>query len=548
MDRTDRIAEAIDASEPTATPGMVQRVLGIDLSRREFLRRSGGGVIAASGASALLTAVASRPVGAQDGPAIVPGGTLRAALTGEPDTLDPATSTIYTGAQVYDNIFSKLIDIDERNELYGILATSWEQTSPTTWVFDLVEGVTFHNGEPFTSADVVYTFQRILDPATASGYTPLFDAIDTIEATTPARVTFTLKTPFGPFLTNLANNGQIVNQKAIESTDPARDPVGTGPFRFVEWVQGDHVTLERNPDYFRDGRPYLDGVEFRFLPVDQSRIESLRSGELDWVDAVPLQQLTSLSADPAFTYVTSPTAGIPDFLALNTTKPPFDDPNVRAAIALAVDRTQIRDIAYFGAGEVGSMEVPSGSPWFGGADPYAAGPDIEAAKAKLAEAGVSGTLTVSYLGLPQYPELLKTGEVVREQLKAIGVDLVIEPVDVSVWFDRFVNGDYEITSAYQERTLDPDNFYALVLRSGGSINTTGYSDPAFDALVEQARTETDEAVRKDLYEQVRAQVWTDNPLVFAHYETINYLMTANVAGSTVNPTLGLRLEDVGFTS
>lgn len=535
--------------EPTRIDGAVRRIGAAELTRRAFLRRTGGGILAASSAATLASAVAPRVVGAQSpaAPAIVPGGTLRAALTGEPDTLDPATSTIYTGAQVYDNIFSKLIDIDENNQVHGVLATSWEQTSPTTWVFDLQEGVTFHNGEPFTSADVVYTFQRILDPATASGYTPLFDVIESIEATSPTQVTFTLKSPFGPFLTNIANNGQIVNQKAIESADPARNPVGTGPFRFVEWVQGDHVTLEKNPDYFKPGLPYLDGVVFRFLPVDQSRIESLRAGELDWVDAVPLQQLSSLASDPAFRYVTSPTAGIPDFLALNTTKPPFDDPNIRAAIALAVDRTQIRDIAYFGAGEVGSMEVPSGSPWFGGADPYAGGPDIEAAKAKLAEAGITGPITINYLGLPQYPELLKTGEVVREQLKAIGIDMVIEPVDVGVWFTRFVEGDYEITSAYQERTLDPDNFYALVLRSGGSINTTGYSDPDFDGLVEQARTETDEATRKGLYEQIRAKVWEDNPLVFAHYETINYLMNANVAGSTVNPTLELRLENVGFT-
>jgi len=534
---------------PNRMPEALRRLIGTELTRRDFLGRSGATIAAASSAAGLLAAVAARPVGAQSpvAPAIVPGGILRAALTGEPDTLDPATSTIYTGAQVYDNIFSKLIDIDERNQFYGVLATAWKQTSPTTWVFDLRDGVTFHNGEPFTSADVVYTFERILDPATASGYSPLFDVIDTVEATSPTQVTFTLKSPFGPFLTNVANNGQIVNQKAVEAADPAREPVGTGPFKFVEWVQGDHITLERNPGYFKDGRPYLDGVEFRFLPVDQSRIESLRAGELDWVDAVPLQQLSTLSTDPAFRYVTSPTAGIPDFLALNTAKAPFDDPNVRAAIALAVDKTQIRDIAYFGAGEVGSMEVPSGSPWFGGDDPYAAGPDVEAARAKLAEAGVTGTLTINYLGLPQYPELLKTGEVVREQLKAVGVDLVIEPVDVSVWFDRFVSGDYEMTSAYQERTLDPDNFYALVLRSGGSINTTGYSDPDFDALVEQARTETDEGTRKDLYEQIRAKVWADNPLVFAHYETINYLMNANVAGSTVNPTLELRLEDVGFT-
>jgi peptide/nickel transport system substrate-binding protein len=200
--------------------------------------------VAAVGASSLASALLASPVGAasrqpsgavaRSAAAPAPGGTLKAALTGEPDTLDPATSTIYTGAQVYDNIFSKLIDIDENNEFYGVLATAWSQADETTWVFDLAEGVTFHNGEPFTSADVVYTFNRILDPATASGYAPLYDAIDSIEATTPNQVTFKLKTPFGPFLSNLANNGEIVNQEAIESADPARNPVGTGPFKFVE--------------------------------------------------------------------------------------------------------------------------------------------------------------------------------------------------------------------------------------------------------------------------------------------------------------------------
>lgn len=502
------------------------------------------GAVAGFGAAVLvLTSFGSIAGVAAQTP--VPGGTLRAALTGEPDSLDPATSTIYTGAQVFDNIFEKLVNIDENNEFYGELATSWNQVDDTTWVFDLAEGVTFHNGEEFGPDDVVYTFNRILDPATASSYSPLFDAIESVEETGPNQVTFNLKTPFGPFLTNLANNGQIVNQTAIESQDPAREPVGTGPFKFVEWVQGDHVTLEKNPDYHVEGQPALDGVEFRFLLVDQSRIEGLRGGELDWVDAVPLPQLPALTQDPEFTYVTNPTAGIPDFLALNTAVPPFDDPAVRQAVRMAVDVNQIRDIAYSGAGELGFQEVPSGSSWF---DTEATLPerDVEGAKALLAEAGVTTPLTIEYLGLPQYPELLRTGEVVREQLKEVGIDMVIEPVDVSVWFDRFVNGDYQITSAYQERTVDPDNFYALVLRSGGLINTTAYSNPEFDALVDQARTSTDTEARKDLYQQIREIVAQDAPIVFAHYETINYLMRNNVCGSTVNPTLELRLELVSF--
>jgi peptide/nickel transport system substrate-binding protein len=522
-------------------------------SRRVFIQRAGLGVISVGALPAFLAACGSdaAKTGTAGGgatAAIKPGGTLVGALTGEPDTLDPATSAIYTGAQVYDNIFSKLIDIDTDGSFYGVLATKWTPTDATTWVFDLVTNAKFHNGETLTPDDVVYTFQRILDPATASPYSGLFDSIDTVTKSGAAQVTFKLKTAFGPFLTNLADNGQIVNKKAIEAGDPSRNPVGTGPFKFVEWVQGQKVTLAKNPDYFHTGKPAFDKVEMRFLLVDQGRIDGLRSGELQWIDAVPLAQLKSLSSGSDFTYVTSPTAGIPDFLAMNVTVAPFDKKEVRQAIAWALDRTAIRDVAYFGAGEVGVAEVPSGSTWYDGADVYAGGPNLDRAKALLKSAGIAGDLTIKYLGLPQYPELLKTGEVVRDQLKKIGITMDIEQVDVSVWFDRYTKGDYQITSAFQERSVDPDNFYSLVIKTGAGANAMKYSNTALDAKIDAARQETDAPKRKTMYAEIRRIVQDDAPLIFVHYETINYLMAKKVAGSTVNPTLGLRLENIGFTT
>jgi len=124
----------------------------------------------------------------------------------------------------------------------------------------------------------------------------------------------------------------------------------------------------------------------------------------------------------------------------------------------------------------------------------------------------------------------------------------IKQVDVSVWSNAFVKETYQITSAYQERTIDPDNFYALVIHTGGAINATGYSNPQCDKLIDQARTETDESTRFALYKQVRQIVFTDAPIVFAHYETINYLMQKKVVGSTVNPTLELGMQNIGFTA
>ncbi|MEW9531954.1 ABC transporter substrate-binding protein [Microbispora sp. NPDC049125] len=523
---------------------------GQGLPRRSFLQRAGLlglAVAGAGGASGLLSACSSSAstgtAGAASG-APKAGGVLKAALTGEPDSLDPAVSSVYTGAQVYDGIFSKLVDLAPDGTVIPRLATKWTPKDDKTWTFDLVDNAYFHNGEKFTGADVKYTFERILDPKTASAYAPLYAPIDAVEVVSPTQVVFHLKSSFGPFLTNLANNGEIVNQKAIESKDPARNPVGTGPFQFVEWVQGDHITLKKWDKYFRSGRPYLDEIDFRFLLVDQSRVDALSAGEINWADAVPLQQLPTLSKDPRFTYETSPVAGIPDFLAMNVAKAPFDKKEVRQAIAWAIDRKAIRQIAYFGSGEVGVEEVPSGSPWFDGADPYAAGPDIAKAKQLMAAAGYPDGLTIHYLGLPQYPELLKTGQIVADQLKQIGITMQIEQVDVSVWFDRYSKGDYEITSAYQERTIDPDNFYSLVVKTGGSINAMKYSNPKVDALIDQAASSTDTEARKKLYAQIRAIVRDDSPLIFVHYETLNYLMQKTVTGSVVNPTLELNLEDV----
>jgi peptide/nickel transport system substrate-binding protein len=531
---------------------LARSFLSGDLSRRSFLGRAAGFSAAALAATSLGAVLEACSKATSSGPGVastgtpVAGGTLQAALTGQPDTIDPATSTIYTGAQVYDNIFNKLIDLDASNNFYGQLATKWTAADGKTWVFDLVDNVTFHNGETFGPQDVVYTFQRILDPKTASSYAPLYNAIDTVEATGPTQVTFHLKTSFGPFLSNLANNGEIVNQKAIESKDPSRNAVGTGPFEFVEWVQDDHITLKKNDSYFLTGKPYLDGITFKFLNVDQSRVDALRSGDLNWSDAVPLQQLNTLKSDPSFNYVTSATAGIPDYIAMNTKQPPFDNKLVRQAVYAALDRDAIRQVAYFGAGESGIEEVPTGSSWFDGTALVT--PDADKAKSLLQQAGVTTPLQVEYLGLPQYPELLKTGEVIQQQLKPIGIDMTIKQVEVGVWFDAFVKGNYQITSAYQERTIDPDNFYALVVHSGGDINTTGYSNPQADQLIDQARTETDTQKRFALYQQLRQIVFDDSPIVFVHYETINYLMQKNVVGSTVNPTLELRMQDVGFVT
>ena len=474
----------------------------------------------------------------------VVGGALVAGITGQPDTMDPHKATIYSSLQVYDNIYSKLLNVDTNLNFVPALAASWTNPSPTEWLFELVQNAVFHNGERFTAADVKYTFARINDPATASPAATLFAPIQSVDVIDDYHVKFTLSGPFGPFLSHLAGSGQIVNQKAIEAVDPARNPVGTGPFKFVEWVTDDHLTVARWDQYFKPGQPYLDQIVFRGLPVDDTRMAALQSGEVNWVDAIPLQKVSQISSGDEYNYYTAATAGLPDFLVMNVTRPPFDNIKLRQAIAWATDRKAILQLAYSGVGEVATEEVATGSAWYSGSTTFNTAPDIAKATQLLAESGFDTKTPITYLGLPQYPELLRTGEILKDNLSKIGINLQIEQQEVTVWGQNLFARNYEITSAYASSMLDPDDFYHEILLSTSAGNYVGYSNPQMDQLAEAGRTETDFERRKAIYTQARALVDQDVPLTFVHYELLNYATAKNVMGTKIYPSMELRFEDV----
>lgn len=472
------------------------------------------------------------------------GGTLVAAITGQPDTLDPHKAGVYTSSQIIDNIFSKLIDVDEDLEFMPGLASSWTQTSDTEWEFVLIENAVFHNGEPLTSADVVFSFNRILDPATASPAASVFAPVTAIEPDGDYKVRFTLSAPYGPFLAHLASSGRILNEKAVSDADPARNPVGTGPFKFVEWVSDDHVTVERWDQYFEPDRPYLDQVIFRGMPVDEGRMTALQSGEIQWVDAIPLQRVESVRESGELNFYTASNAGLPDYVAMNCTAPPFDNLALRQAVAWAIDRNAILQLAYSGVGEVANQEVASGSAWATNVTFYDDAPDIDKAKQLLAESGFDTTQPITFLGLPQYPELLTSGEIIRENLAAIGIQMEIEQQEVTVWSQNFFTHNYQITSGYWSSILDPDQFYGQLMVSDSPSNVTGYNNPEMDELANAAREETDFEARKAIYDQCRNLINTEVPLTFVHYELLNYATVKAVQGTVILPSMELRFKDV----
>lgn len=520
-------------------------------SRRDFLRALGAAGAGAAFAGAIRPTIAgasgsgtsnSRLSRNQDTP--VQGGTLNVAITGQPDSMDPHKAGGYASLQIYDNIYSKLVYVDQDLNYQPGLAAKWTTTSPTEWVFELVQNAVFHNGEKFTSADVKYTFDRVLDPATASPSATRFSVIQSVEPVDDYTIKFTLKTPSGPFLASLAGFGQILNEKSVTAADPARNPVGTGPFKFVEWLTDDHLTLARWDQHYKEGKPYLDQIVIRGMGVDESRMAALQSGEVNWVDAIPLQKVAEVRDGGELNYYTAPVAGLPDYVAMNMTKPPFDNPKLRQAVAWAIDRNAILQLAYSGVGEVANEEVATGNAWNSGLTTFSAAPDLEKAKQLLAESGFDTKQAITYLGLPQYPELLRTGEILKDNLDAIGIKMDIEQQEVTVWINDFLGKNYQITSGYWSSILDPADFYDLVLFSSSPNNFCGYNNPEIDKLITDAHSETDFDKRKALYQQIRTTLNEDVPLTFVHYELLNYATATNVQGTQILPSMELRFEDV----
>ncbi len=516
------------------------------LSRREFvagLATAVGLLTAGSSATSALAAAERHADRVDERVAAKRGGTLKVAITGQPDQLDPGTDNTYASFQIFANVFDTLVNMDSKGHITPNLASKWRHLDAKTWEFDLVHNAVFHNGQPLTSKDVAYTINRILNPKTASPEQTTFNVIKQVQVVDKYTVRFHLKYPYGPLLTNLTNGAWIVNEKAITSLDPRQHPIGTGPFKFKEWVTNDHLTLVRHPHYWKAGLPYLNTIIIRGAPVDETRMAALKAGEFNWVDAVPLNDIKSLSKSKNPVLLQGTNGGNPDFLGMVVESGPFQNKKLRQAVAWAIDKKEILAVAYFGDGQVGSQEVGTHSPLYTSNDPYKNGPNLSKAQSLMKQSGL-GSVSFEYLGLPQYPELLKTGEIVKEQLSQIGLNMKITQLEVTVWIERLIKRQYEMTSIYAAGTVDPDPFYSTELTSTGADNFTGYKNPKVDALVVKARETASVSKRKALYGQIRSIIWDDCPYIFVHLEVLNYAFAPNVHGSKILPNFQLSFRDV----
>lgn len=473
------------------------------------------------------------------------GDVVVAGIAGEPDQLDPHSTTAYFSFQVLENVFDTLVQPDENLEMVPALAESWTTSEDQlTWTFTLREGVTWHDGSPFTADDVVYSFNRIIDEELANSWR--FSAVESVEATDESTVTITVSSPSPNLLANIGGfkGVAIVQQENVESGEIGTAPVGTGPFRVERYATGDSIELVANEDYW-DGAPAVAGVTFEFIPEPTTAVAALQAGEIHWTDNLPPQQVASLGSHDSLELGQ---VGSNDYwyLALNQDREPYDDVDVRRAISYAIDREAITEATMYGNATVNQTAIPESSRYYTPYDRYSH--DVEEARSLLEGAGVAeGDLTLDLMVASDYPETVQAAQIIESQLSEVGIAVEIRTLDFGTWLDEQGQGSYDMLMMGWLGNLDPDDFYFAQHHSEGANNFQGYSNPDVDALLEQGRVETDEDARKEIYDQVATQVADDASYIYLYNPDVVQAWSPQLEGYTVMANRAIRFKDVSLS-
>jgi peptide/nickel transport system substrate-binding protein len=507
--------------------------------RRTFLMGAGATVAAAASAP-LLAACGSgsaSPV-TSSGSKPIKGGKAVLAILDNPVDLDPADGQLYSSLEVYQNIFSELLEVDANYNFKPNLAASWTQEDASTWKFSLVDNAYFQNGEPVTAADVAYTINRMKTKSLGI-YLQFFDKVDVLDTHT-CRIH--LARPYGPMEATMASLVDITNQKAIESTNPKNNPIGCGPYKLEQWVKGSHVTLSRWDKYFKTGRPYLDQVTIQSVSDNTVRLTGLQTGQFDWIQAVPPQQVDSLMTSSGINH-TGGGPFLPYLVLLNTTAPPFNDVRIRQAVSWAVDRSEIVKLAFFGSAVEAAEAISPPNPFYSGVNPYQGGPNLDKAKALMKQAGAAN-LNVSFIVEQEVPEYTTMAQILQSQLAKIGINLHIQTVSSSEYFGILVGKKYGMAATYFSASLDPALAYYLLGYSTSAFNLSGLKSSQLDSLLNKFTFEADQSARKKVYPELVGAFADQAPFIFLANQQQRYWTKPTLHGAQPLPSLEIRAEDL----
>lgn len=467
---------------------------------------------------------------------------LVAAIAGEPDQLDPHNTSAYFSFQVLENVFDTLVQPDENLEMQPALAESWEVSEDQlTWTFTLREGVTFHDGSEFTAEDVVYSYNRIIEEELSNAYR--FGAVSSVSAPDERTVVIEVSAPSPNLLSAIGGfkGMAIVSQENVESGEITDNPIGTGPFAFDSYSTGDSITLTANEDYW-DGAPEVPGVTFRFITEGTTALADLTSGEVDWTDSIPAQQVAGLEGNADVEVGKVPSNDY-WYLAPNGAKAPYDDVRVRQAIAYAIDREAIMQAATYGNATANQLAIPESSSWYTEFSEYSLDPGR--AQELLDEAGVEEA-TMDLLVTSQYPETVSAAEVIADNLAEVGITVEIRTVDFATWLDEQSKGNFDMLMLGWLGNIDPDDFYYNQHHSEGASNAQGYSNATVDQLLDEARSETDVEARQKLYDEAATTIAQEGSYIYLYNPDVIQAWSPALEGYEARSDRAIRFAGVSL--
>ena len=476
------------------------------------------------------------------------GDTLVEGTIGEASTLIPILASDSASHSVAGQIYNGLVKYDKDLKIVGELAESF-QVSPDglTITFKLRRNVTWHDGKPFTARDVLYTYRVIIDPQTPTAYSEDFKQVASVTAPNPFTVVVRYDKPYAPALASWGVAilpAHLLEGQDITKSPLARRPVGTGPFRFKEWVSGQKIVLEANPTYF-EGRPYLDRYVYRLIPDTSTMYMELKAGGIDQMGLTPVQyarQTDSPRFKAAFQKYRYPSNGYL-YLGYNLRHPTFKDKRIRQAITAAINKDELIQGVLFGMGQRAHGPMIPGR--------WAYNPGVQdipfdqtRARQLLADAGwqpgsdgilykEGKPLRFTILTNQGNQQRLMTAQIIQQRLQQVGIDVRIRIVEWAAFLKEFIDkGNFEVVLLAWMTSQDPDMYdiWHSSKTKPGELNFIGYNNQEVDRLLEQGRSTFDLEQRKKAYFRIQEILADEQPYTFLYVPDALPVVSARIRG------------------
>ncbi|WP_251548906.1 glutathione ABC transporter substrate-binding protein [Neobacillus muris] len=469
-------------------------------------------------------------------------------------TMDPHNTGDTNSNSVQSAMLEGLLGSDEEGKIVPQLAEEYSISDDAlTYSFKLRQGVKFHDGEDFNAEAVKANFERIMNDDSLRLYSRGFSLITNIEIVSDYEIKVTLKEPYSGMLTRFVS-AKILSPKLLEagSDEIGKNPVGTGPFKFVEWVQGDHLSVERFDDYW-DKKERVKKITYKPVPENGSRVAMLKTGEAQVIYPMPSQNIKELESNKDVEVKKIPST-IARYVSINTMKEPFDDVRIRQALNYAVDKDAFISVVNSGFGLPLDSIIPSKTLHYEKQEVYKQ--NIEKAKELLKEAGLEEGFKAEIWGNTN-SDTMKGMQFIQQQLKEIGVDVEIKSMEEGTLSDEIYGAQtpedakvqmwYVSWSAYPSDTTNATKplFYGGSFPPGGA-NTAYYKNDQVDQWIDEVNMTPDENKQAEIYSQIQKQVYKDAPWIFLGVDEILAGMRSNVEGVYISPTGGINVTDANL--